>query len=145
MRHGCGAGSQREAAGQVVTVTGLASVRRNGVYVTFWGTAWAEGQGSPARGPDIGLNFHNTGNKRKKGWKSGGGDKRREVKGGEGREKEKNRVSVKERGGRDQGERTVRRKNKKARDLWEETQSSSVVVCVWVKEREREREKKNGD
>lgn len=82
MLHGSGASSQSKAAGQVM-ITRLAGGKRDGVYVTFWGTAWAEGQRSPARGPNIGLNFHNTGNEkeRERDRGSDGGDKRTEVKG----------------------------------------------------------------
>lgn len=56
-------GCQSNAAGHVVMKTQLAGGKQDGVYVTFRGTAGAEVQGSSARGPDIGLNFHNTGKK----------------------------------------------------------------------------------
>lgn len=56
----------KDAAGHVVMETQLAGKNRDGVYVTFRGTAGAEVQGSSARGPDIGLNFHNTGKERKR-------------------------------------------------------------------------------
>lgn len=47
--------------------TQLAGGKHDGVYVTFRGTAGAEVQGSSARGPDIGFNFHNTGRERERG------------------------------------------------------------------------------
>lgn len=105
----------------------------DGVYVTFWGTAWAEVQGSPARGPDIGLNFQETEQR------SGGG----ENKGGRwqgGRGQRKERTEAWKKGGRDEGERTVRRKKiKKAREIWGETQCCSVVTAC-EKESEQKKE-----